>query len=366
MATHAQAEGLASLGCPPLPEPLPPHRDGLPGGSPAPAHRGTPPGQLTNRRGGAQPGSSEAPAPSSRAHAGHGHGGYGSPPQRVVGYGSPSDPPLPLGDTVKDFLPAGGTIRLGRLPDASEEDAIGEGGGEGGGRGGEAGGVGEWGPTAEVAAAAEAREAAAYSELLETLKELVDGEAKGPSSPLAKGGGGGGGGGKPGYHTPQMSEASSEVSSPRGGGEVGGEAAMAVADGGGAAAAELLAAGRMSGVADAPDDALLEMAESAEAGASQSADSLRKMLVASLGETTFQKAHSRLQTVVEEEDDDVLVQDIQMILGPERLDQLPMILKLIFLEGRHDGVTMREQRMQEDGSAAPLHAPLSSAATSEA
>ena len=57
------------------------------------------------------------------------------------------------------------------------------------------------------------------------------------------------------------------------------------------------------------------------------------MLVASLGETTFQKAHSRLQTVVEEEDDDVLVQDIQMILGPERLDQLPMILKLIFLEG---------------------------------
>ena len=80
-------------------------------------------------------------------------------------------------------MPAGGTIRLGRLPDASEEDAIGEGGGEGGGRGGEAGGVGEWGPTAEVAAAAEAREAAAYSELLETLKELVDGEAKGPSSP---------------------------------------------------------------------------------------------------------------------------------------------------------------------------------------
>ena len=36
---------------------------------------------------------------------------------------------------------------------------------------------------------------------------------------------------------------------------------------------------------------------------------------------------------MEEEDDDVLVHDIQTILGPERLDQLPMILKLIFLEG---------------------------------
>ena len=34
---------------------------------------------------------------------------------------------------------------------------------------------------------------------------------------------------------------------------------------------------------------------------------------------------------------DALVQDIQEILGPKRLDMLPMILKLIFLEG--GGVT---------------------------
>ena len=33
-----------------------------------------------------------------------------------------------------------------------------------------------------------------------------------------------------------------------------------------------------------------------------------------------------------EEDDDGLVRDIQQILGPGKLDMLPMILKLIFQE----------------------------------
>ena len=55
--------------------------------------------------------------------------------------------------------------------------------------------------------------------------------------------------------------------------------------------------------------------------------------MSALGSEVFGAAHARLQTVVEEEDDDALVRDIQTILGPKRLDKLPMILKLIFLEG---------------------------------
>ena len=43
-------------------------------------------------------------------------------------------------------------------------------------------------------------------------------------------------------------------------------------------------------------------------------------------------AHARLRTVAHEEDDDALVRDIQQILGTGRLDKLPMILKLIFVE----------------------------------
>ena len=60
---------------------------------------------------------------------------------------------------------------------------------------------------------------------------------------------------------------------------------------------------------------------------------MRALLVAELGHGVFEAAHRRLQTVVEEEDDDALVQDIQSILGPSRLDKLPMILKLIFIFG---------------------------------
>ena len=39
-----------------------------------------------------------------------------------------------------------------------------------------------------------------------------------------------------------------------------------------------------------------------------------------------------IRNVAQEDDDDALVKDIQQILGAERLDMLPMILKLIFQE----------------------------------
>ena len=39
-----------------------------------------------------------------------------------------------------------------------------------------------------------------------------------------------------------------------------------------------------------------------------------------------------VSNVVQEDDDDALVKDIQQILGADRLDMLPMILKLIFQE----------------------------------
>jgi hypothetical protein len=76
-----------------------------------------------------------------------------------------------------------------------------------------------------------------------------------------------------------------------------------------------------------PEDAALA------GGGEDSAEARRQKLVRILGSGCFEKAHARLQKVVEEEDDDALVADIQAILGPERLDKLPMILKLIYLEG---------------------------------
>ena len=86
------------------------------------------------------------------------------------------------------------------------------------------------------------------------------------------------------------------------------------------------------GVEAAGEGDLQRMATEAESGKSD-VDFLRKQLVMALGDETFARAHARLQTVCEEEDDDVLVNDIQQILGAKRLDKLPMILKLIFLEG---------------------------------
>ena len=89
----------------------------------------------------------------------------------------------------------------------------------------------------------------------------------------------------------------------------------------------------MSGVEDACDGDLAILAGDAPAGGDGDVGMLQRQLVAALGAATFEKAHARLQNVVEEEDDDALVADIQSILGPKRLDKLPMILKLIFLEG---------------------------------
>jgi hypothetical protein len=92
-----------------------------------------------------------------------------------------------------------------------------------------------------------------------------------------------------------------------------------------AADQDLVAAGLMSGMEEETED---EVAGSTET----SAAALRRKLTAQLGERVFTQAHARLQCVAEEEDDDVLVGDIQRILGAERLDKLPMMLKLIFLE----------------------------------
>ena len=92
-----------------------------------------------------------------------------------------------------------------------------------------------------------------------------------------------------------------------------------------AADQDLVAAGLMSGVAEETDD---DLASSSE----MSAAALKRRLCAQLGEEVFEEAHARLQCVAEEEDDDVLVADIQRILGADRLDKLPMMLKLIFLE----------------------------------
>ena len=59
---------------------------------------------------------------------------------------------------------------------------------------------------------------------------------------------------------------------------------------------------------------------------------MRRLLSQQLGGEVFERAHARLRTVAVEEDDDGLVRDIQQILGPGKLDMLPMILKLIFQE----------------------------------
>ena len=90
---------------------------------------------------------------------------------------------------------------------------------------------------------------------------------------------------------------------------------------------DLLAAGLMSGVEHEDEEMI---AETAEQG--MSATSMRRLLTQQLGDEVFAKAHARLRNVAQEDDDDALVKDIQQILGAERLDMLPMILKLIFQE----------------------------------
>eukprot|EP00965_Chrysotila_dentata_P230253 6197661-Pleurochrysis_carterae.AAC.1 len=89
---------------------------------------------------------------------------------------------------------------------------------------------------------------------------------------------------------------------------------------------DLLAAGMMSGIEDATEQELNKM------GAEPSMGTIKEMLCAQLGDKVFAEAHKRLQHVAVEEDDDRLVEDIQAILGPSKLDKLPMMLKYIFLE----------------------------------
>ena len=220
----------------------------------------------------------------------------------------------PQGGTM--LLP-GGTMRLDRhRGDADEPGA----------------GAEEWSaaepPSSEISGeileAAVAREAVEYGELLATLKGIVnEGEGGDPAGPPGDAGGGsaaprGEGGAAASGARPQMRDAA-----------VGGAAPGDVP----AEEPDLLAAGLMSGVEDAAEAEIRAMAHDAEAGGSPSVASLRELLRQQLGDEIFSKAHQRLQTVVEEEDDDALVADIQAILGPQRLDKLPMILKLIFLEG---------------------------------
>ena len=80
------------------------------------------------------------------------------------------------------------------------------------------------------------------------------------------------------------------------------------------------------------DDEMLAEAANNNEGDSMSTSSMRRLLTQQLGPEAFTAAHARLRNVAEEEDDDSLVRDIQQILGPGRLDMLPMILKLIFQE----------------------------------
>lgn len=215
----------------------------------------------------------------------------------------------PLGETVRDVLLPGGTIKLQR------DEHGGEAGRENG-----AGAYEEWGDdggddelagvrTAADEAAADAREAADYGDLLETLKELV--EVK-----------------------PDLSEPDAHDGHVAGANGVGANGVHGHGNGvhGGGDAQDLLAAGMMSGVDQASDAELAQMASDADTGET-SIEGLRTLLTHALGHATFEKAHARLQTVVEEDDDDALVADIQAILGTARLDMLPMILKLIWLEG---------------------------------
>ena len=80
------------------------------------------------------------------------------------------------------------------------------------------------------------------------------------------------------------------------------------------------------------DDEMRAEAEGQNEGDSMSTGSMRRLLTQQLGAEAFSAAHARLRNVAEEEDDDSLVRDIQQILGPGKLDMLPIILKLIFQE----------------------------------
>ena len=153
-----------------------------------------------------------------------------------------------------------------------------------------------------------AREAAAYGELLETLKELVEQEAKGPDVSDQS----------PEKGNKGQEDASNDVIRVDDGKENGGGRKEA------AAAVEAEAERQMMKLSDGSNGA---------GGVAEQIASLKSMLSQSLGEVTFEKAHARLQTVVDEEEDDVLVADIQRILGASKLDMLPVLLKLIFLEG---------------------------------
>jgi len=67
------------------------------------------------------------------------------------------------------------------------------------------------------------------------------------------------------------------------------------------------------------------------------AAALRRVLIARLGQTSFQRAHARLSGVTDiltVADDKVLAADIQSLLGREWLMLLPLVLKLISLEGQ--------------------------------
>lgn len=80
------------------------------------------------------------------------------------------------------------------------------------------------------------------------------------------------------------------------------------------------------------DDEMRAEADGQNEGDSMSTSSMRRLLTQQLGAEAFTAAHARLRNVAEEEDDDSLVRDIQQILGPGKLDMLPIILKLIFQE----------------------------------
>ena len=93
-----------------------------------------------------------------------------------------------------------------------------------------------------------------------------------------------------------------------------------------AAEQDLLAAAVMSGVEHATD------AELGDVTAAEEEAALRRNLREQLGGDAFEAAHARLRSVVEDDDDDALVRDIQKMLGAAKLDLLPMLLKLIFIE----------------------------------
>jgi hypothetical protein len=198
-----------------------------------------------------------------------------------------------LADGQTMLLP-GGTLRLGHGAglDSHWPDAAGEGAHESARKPMSP----RKAPLPSDSAAADDREALAYGELLQTLQELM----QTGGSPIAK--------------------------DCIFGGEDGGEVEEDVFSDA-QERAEPFSVDAANGAELIPEDAALA------GGGEDSAEALRQKLVRILGSGCFEKAHARLQKVVEEEDDDALVADIQAILGPERLDKLPMILKLIYLEG---------------------------------